>query len=88
MCRSILNYTSECSPPETMRSLLSFPFAKNRVANSTIESLVARLARNKPTPARKRKGKVSGKDETDSDSGLEAWRTGGSARKDWADRNK
>lgn len=87
MCRSILTYTAQCSPPETVRSLLTFPFAKNRVADDTIESLVAKLVGTKPPPARKRKGKV-GIVKVEDDSGMEAWKTGGSARKDWADRNK
>jgi hypothetical protein len=87
MCRGILTYTPSFTPSTSSRSLLSFPFAKNRAANSAICSLVQKLAGEKPLQ-KKGRGKGKSKAIEDTDEALALWRHGGTARTDWLDRDQ
>jgi hypothetical protein len=87
MCRGLLNYTPSFTPSTSSRSLLSFPFAKNRAADSAICSLVQKLAGEKP-PQKKGRGKGKSTASEDTDEALALWRHGGTTRNDWLDRNQ
>jgi len=87
MCRGILNYTPSFTPSTSSRSLLSFPFAKNRAADSAICSLVQKLAGEK-LPQKRGRGKGKSTASEDADEALALWRHGGTTRTDWLDRNQ
>lgn len=84
MCRGILSYTPSL-PSTSNRSLLSFPFAKNRAADSAICSLVQKL-----TGVSQKKGRGKGKSKVieETDEALALWRHGASASNDWVERNQ
>lgn len=75
MCRSILIYT----PNQHPRSLLTFPFAKNRMADAAVVAMVDQLTAQVedagvPNPC------------SDRESPLATWRKGGSSRVEWLER--
>lgn len=86
MCRGILNYTPSLSSTSA-RSWLTFPFAKNRAADSAICNLVQKLAGEK-LPQKKGRGKAKSKASEETDEALALWRHGGSSRNDWVERNQ
>ncbi|KAF9779158.1 hypothetical protein BJ322DRAFT_443595 [Thelephora terrestris] len=88
MCRSILIYT----PNQLPRSLLTFPFAKNRMADAAVVAMIDQLTAQIestgtgiPNPCEDLEG-IKGGFKTDRESPLGVWRTGGSSRMEWLER--
>jgi hypothetical protein len=88
MCRSILIYT----PNQLPRSLLTFPFAKNRMADAAVVAMIDQLtAQIESTstgilnPCEDLEGTKGGY-KIDRESPLGVWRTGGSSRMEWLER--
>ena len=88
MCRSILIYT----PNQIPRSFLTFPFAKNRVADAAVAAMIDQLTAQIegagiPGPCGDvEQTKVSIK--IDCESPLTVWRMGGSSRIEWLERRE
>ena len=88
MCRSIIVYT----PSELPRSLFTFPFAKNRMADAAVVAMVDQLSEeveatgisNLCEDVEQSKGGI----KADCDYSLAAWRKGGSSRMDWLERRE
>ena len=88
MCRSILIYT----PSQLPRSLLTFPFAKNRIADAAVAAIVDQLTTqiegallpNFCGGMEQTKGGI----KIDRESSLAVWRMGGSSRMDWLERQE
>ena len=88
MCRSILIYT----PNQLPRSLLTFPFAKNRMADAAVVAMVDQLtmqieAMSVPNPC-ENIDQVKGGIKIDCGSPLAVWRMGGSSRMEWLERRE
>ena len=88
MCRSILIYT----PSQTPRSLLTFPFAKNRIADAAVAAMVDQLTAQIegagiPTPCEGMEQTKAGI-KPDCENPLAAWRMGGPSRIEWLDRRE
>ncbi len=94
LCRAELPYTSDHVP----RSLFSFPFTPNRLADSTIKALVELIRSADPQPGSSSAGSGSGvctlvgrTDTTTAsceDEKLLLWRGTGAAYVDWEERDK
>ena len=88
MCRSILIYT----PNQLPRSLLTFPFAKNRMADAAVTAMIDQLTAqiesagipNSCEDMEQTKGVI----KTDCENPLAVWRTGGSSRIEWFERRE
>ncbi|KAF9650793.1 hypothetical protein BDM02DRAFT_1260299 [Thelephora ganbajun] len=88
MCRSILIYT----PNQVPRSLLTFPFAKNRIADAAVAAMIDQLTAQIEgvgilNPCEDME-QVKGGIKSDFESPLAVWRTGGSSRIEWLDRRE
>ena len=88
MCRSILIYT----PSQTPRSLLTFPFAKNRIADAAVAAMVDQLTAQIegagiPTSCEGME-QIKAGIKPDCENPLAAWRMGGSSRIEWLDRRE
>jgi len=88
MCRSILIYT----PNQLPRSLLTFPFAKNRMADAAVVAMVDQLTKQIedtgiPTPC-ENMDQTKGGIRIDRTSPLAVWRMGGSSRVEWLERRE
>jgi hypothetical protein len=89
MCRSILIYTPNSLP----RSPLTFPFAKNRMADAAVEAMLNQLTnriddmldlRNYcETLERSKRGS-----KIDCETPLLVWKSGGSSRMEWLERRE
>ena len=88
MCRSILIYT----PNQLPRSLLTFPFAKNRIADAAVTAMVDQLTAQVEGAGivklcedmEQTKGGI----KTDCESPLAVWRVGGSSSIEWLERRE
>ena len=88
MCRSVLIYT----PNQVPRSLLTFPFAKNRVADAAVAAMIDQLTAqiedasipNLCEDMEHAKGGI----KIDCESPLAVWRMGGSSRIEWLERRE
>ena len=88
MCRSILIYT----PNQLPRSLLTFPFAKNRVADAALAAMIDQLTAQieiaaTPNPCEDLE-QTKGGIKPDFESPLAVWRMGGSSRIEWLERRE
>lgn len=88
MCRSILIYT----PNQLPRSLLTFPFAKNRMADAALVAMVDQLAiqietMGTPNPC-ENVDQTKGGIKNDCGTLLGVWRVGGSSRTEWLERQE
>ena len=88
MCRSILIYT----PNQLPRSLLTFPFAKNRMTDAAVVAMVDQLTTQiedigTPNPC-ENVDQTKGGTKIDCASLLAVWRTGGSSRMEWLERRE
>jgi hypothetical protein len=88
MCRSILIYT----PNQLPRSLLTFPFAKNRMADAAVAAMIDQLTAQIedvgiPSPCEDVE-QTKGGIKTDCESPLAVWRMGGSSRIEWLERRE
>lgn len=88
MCRSIIIYT----PNQLPRSLLTFPFAKNRMADAAVVAMVDQLTDQiEDGGIRHSCGNVEqpkGNFKIDCESPLSTWRKGGSSRMEWLERRE
>jgi len=88
MCRSILIYT----PNQVPRSLLTFPFAKNRMVDAAVTAMIDQLTTqiesvgilNPCEDMEQTKGGI----KIDCESPLAVWRMGGSSRIEWLERRE
>lgn len=88
MCRSILIYT----PNQLPRSLLTFPFARNRMTDAAVVAMVDQLTmqiediciRNPCESVDQTKGGM----KIDYGGPLAVWRMGGSSRMEWLERRE
>ena len=88
MCRSVLIYT----PSQVPRSLLTFPFAKNRIADAAVAAMIDQLTAqiegagiiNLCEDMEQTKGGI----KIDRESSLTVWRMGGSSRIEWLERQE
>jgi len=88
MCRSILIYT----PNQVPRSLLTFPFAKNRMVDAAVAAMIDQLTAqiegagilNPCEDMEQTKGGI----KIDCESPLAVWRMGGSSRVEWLERRE
>ena len=88
MCRSILIYT----PNQLPRSLLTFPFAKNRMTDAAVVAMIDQLTAQIegtgiPNPCED-VDQTKGGFRFDRESPLSVWRTGGSSRMEWLERRE
>lgn len=88
MCRSIIIYT----PNQLPRSLLTFPFARNRMADAAVVAMVDQLtmqieAMGTPNPC-ENVDQAKGGIKIDCASPLVVWRMGGSSRMEWLERRE
>lgn len=88
MCRSILIYT----PNQLPRSLLTFPFAKNRMADAAVAAMIDQLTTQIesvgiPNPCEDME-QTKGNIKTECENPLAVWRTGGSSRVEWLERRE
>jgi hypothetical protein len=88
MCRSVLIYT----PNQFPRSLLTFPFAKNRMADAAVAAMIEQLTAQiegagilKPCED---KAQVKGGVKSDFEGPLDVWRKGGSSLAEWLERRE
>lgn len=95
LCRAELPYTSDHIP----RSLFSFPFTPNRLADTTIKALVELIRRTNPQPESSSAGSgvcthVGRMDTTDAavvsceDEKLVLWKGTGAAYIEWEERDR
>jgi len=88
MCRSILIYT----PNQPPRSLLTFPFAKNRIADAAVTAMVDQLTTQVEGAGIVRLcgdvEQTKGGFKTECESPLAVWRMGGSSRIEWLERRE
>ena len=88
MCRSVLIYT----PSQVPRSLLTFPFAKNRIADAAVAAMIDQLTAqiegscipNRCEDMEQTKGGI----KIGYESPLAVWRMGGSSRIEWFERQE
>jgi len=88
MCRSVLIYT----PSQLPRSLLTFPFAKNRIADAAVAAMIDQLTAqiegagipNICGDMEQTKGGI----KIERESPLAVWRMGGSSRIEWFERQE
>lgn len=86
MCRSILIYT----PSQVPRSLLTFPFAKNRIADAAVAAMIDQLTAQIEGAGIPNlcgdMGQTKGGIRIERESPLAVWRMGGSSRIEWLER--
>ena len=88
MCRSVLIYT----PSQVPRSLLTFPFAKNRIADAAVAAMIDQLTaqiEGSCIPNRcEDMEQTKGGTKIGYESPLAVWRMGGSSRIEWFERQE
>lgn len=89
MCRSVLIYT----PNQIPRSLLTFPFAKNRIADAAVTAMIDQLttqieSASIPNICEDMEQQTKGGIKIDRESPLAVWRMGGSSRIEWFQRRE